>query len=121
MLRDMTERLGILHEAQLLQLRLMPLAVDPGLTKSEAAVDIEGKSITYTWERPAWKPDKGYQTRLRALADAVELYFGPAWHLKIIQNGEVLTIPHKTTKQSSPKRKRVRRTKPRQNKPRRSR
>lgn len=119
MLRDMTERLGVLHEAQVLQIKLMPHAVDPGLTKSEASVDVEGKSITYTWERPEWNPDKGYLARLRGLADAVELFFGPAWHIKIIQNDVVLTIPPKTAKQSPKTRKRVRRTKPKRIKPRR--
>jgi hypothetical protein len=108
MLRDMTERFETMHEAQVLQIKLWPLAVDPGLTQSVANIDIKGKSLTYTWERPAWNPDRGYQKRLRGLADAIETYFGPTWHLKIIQNGGVLPIPAKTQGQSPNRRKNVR-------------
>ena len=45
-LKALTERLGTLHEAQILQIRNYPLLI-PGVAKAETGIDIEKKIITY--------------------------------------------------------------------------
>lgn len=46
MLKATTERMGVLHEAQLLQIRNYPILLD-GIVSATASVDIAGKTIIY--------------------------------------------------------------------------
>lgn len=89
-LRSLTQQTGILHEAQVHQIKLWPFAVDPTLTANEAAVDLENKAVTYQWKRPGAPPlptDKRYFARLQKLAEAVAFLLGPDWRLTVAING----------------------------------
>jgi hypothetical protein len=79
MLRGMTERFGSLHEAQVLQLKLWPFAVDPGLVSSKANVDMEGKLVEFLWEGGAAKRGPKYQARLKTLDGSVKFLLGDGW------------------------------------------
>lgn len=46
MLKATTERMGVLHEAQLLQVRNYPILMD-GIVTAQATVDQDGKHIVY--------------------------------------------------------------------------
>lgn len=45
-LKAVTVRMGILHEAQMLQLRNYPLLI-PGVSKATASIDVDHKIVTY--------------------------------------------------------------------------
>lgn len=45
-LKSTTERLGVVHEAQLLQIRNYPILLD-GVTSAQSSVDMESKLIKY--------------------------------------------------------------------------
>lgn len=45
-LRGMTIRLGVLHEAQVLQIKNWPLLI-PGVKKAKSYINIEEKTVTY--------------------------------------------------------------------------
>jgi hypothetical protein len=94
-LRALTGHLGALHEAQVLQIRLWPFAVDPLILDNgvEAKIDINGQKISYLWKakRPAkWKPDTPYRLRLKALKEAIKLMLGEVWSFNIKLNGKAI-------------------------------
>lgn len=49
MLKATTERMSVLHEAQLLQIRNYPILLD-GIVSAKTSVDISGKTIVYDCE-----------------------------------------------------------------------
>lgn len=92
-LRSLTNRIGALHEAQALQLRLWPFTIDSDLDKAEARVDVEGRRIAWTWEAkhpPKWKPDRPYLFRLEELLKSVHLMLGDTWTVTIKVNGKTI-------------------------------
>lgn len=58
MLKAVTLRLGVLHEAQALQLKLWPLAALPSITKSVAKVDVESKTVFFECEASSLRATK---------------------------------------------------------------
>lgn len=46
-LKDMTRRMSVLHEAQVLQLKWYPMVIFQNATSVELTVDIEGKEIHF--------------------------------------------------------------------------
>jgi hypothetical protein len=102
-LRVLTGTLGALHEAQVLQLRLWPFAVDPLILDKgvEAKIDINGKKISYLWKAKRsvnWKPDKLYLLRLKALKEAIKTMLGEDWSFTIKMNGKVIFFKRKDGK-----------------------
>lgn len=94
-LQDLTRRFGTIHEAQHLQIRMWPFAIDPGLKGSECQVSVEDKTMVYIWldpDKPAsWKPKGAYLNRLRHLANTVKrVLFGPEWHFGVKMNGTTI-------------------------------
>ncbi len=90
-LRDLTRRIDALHEGQVLQIRLWPYSVDPGLkdVPGGAEVSIEHKTVSYKWTsgpKPI-KVDDAYRHRLRELARGVHTMLGPEWRLKVVRDG----------------------------------
>jgi hypothetical protein len=90
MLRDMTKRFGTIHEAQALQLKLWPYTVDPTLTNSKCALDMESKYIEFEWSGPPVKIEKKYQTRLKTLDSNVKFLLGDDWNVKVNRNSETI-------------------------------
>jgi hypothetical protein len=102
MLREMTERTGCLHEAQVLQIRLWPFAVDPSLDTTHADVDLEKRSLTYHWEaKNASTVDKNYRHRLNELSKSVDLLLGPSWAMDVRLNG--VSIFSRSPRQAPPR------------------
>ena len=118
MLRGMTRRFNILHEAQSLQLRLWPFVVDPSLDKTEAHVDIEGKMVNFIWIGSKKKIDAKYQYRLKTLDSNVKFLLGEDWSMSVVRDG-VTIFPLDTNNGTRNHRSRIR--KPRVNKNRRPR
>jgi len=101
MLRGMTKRLGVLHEAQCLQLRLWPFSIDPTLEKSEAKVDLESKRVDFVWTGSTLKVNKKYQTRLKALKDNVKFLLGDDWSITVTLDGAAISLVDTNGKSSN--------------------
>lgn len=90
-LRALTESTGIVHEAQALQLRLTPFAVDPQLDDSKVKLDMENRVARFEWASAGrgvtWKPDARYAERLSALANHVPFLLGAGWQTLVSMNG----------------------------------
>jgi hypothetical protein len=89
-LRVLTERFGVIHQAQRLNLQLWPFTIDPELEKSEAHVDIENHSVNFLWianHSKGWVPDEAYRFRLQELGKSIALMLGNTWTFTIKVNG----------------------------------
>ena len=90
-LRATTERLGILHEAQCVQLRAWPIALFPHIIGCEAQVNIETKTINFKLQyNKNLKPPTDVSKRYKLLDNSVKDMLGPAWLIKIKQDNEIL-------------------------------
>lgn len=88
-LRNLTERFGIVHEAQQIQLRYWPFVADPGLDNSVAKVDIEAKTVHFVWtRRRAPLLGNAYRFRIdRFVQEIHDTLLGPDWRVTIEVNG----------------------------------
>ena len=107
LLRDMTERLGVVHEAQALQLRLCPYAVDPSLESSVAEVNLDEKKVFFRWGSPqrgvtSQGFDAAYKKRLKALDQHIRFMFGESWTVVVTMNGSSI-FPLKSNVRAKPK------------------
>jgi hypothetical protein len=57
LLKDLTVRMGMIHEAQTIQLKHWPLLV-PNVDKAKAEVDVERKLVIYTCEAQKFRKTK---------------------------------------------------------------
>ena len=57
LLKGMTVRTGMIHEAQALQLKSWPMLI-PNVTKAEARVDTELQTVTFVCESKGLRPSK---------------------------------------------------------------
>lgn len=57
LLKATTIRTGAIHEAQVLQLKIWP-RLNPMISKSEARVDVENKTVTFVCESGSLRPKK---------------------------------------------------------------
>ncbi len=116
LLRGLTKRTGAIHEAQVMQLRLWPFAVDPQLDRAEADVDVEGKQVLYRWENSDaprnFAPDKKYAERLTKLEDSIKFMFGASWKVTVALNGnsifplkKIARVKPPTKRKPAPKRR----------------
>ena len=98
MLRAMSERMGVMHEAQVLQLRLWPFSVDPNLPHKgqEIRVDLEAGTVHYVWvdsDRPDdWTPDKRYQDRLKILDRWTRWMLGSKFKVQVDLNNVTIFV-----------------------------
>lgn len=87
--RDMTRRLHILHDAQVLQLKACPYAVDPEIDDNKFQVDIEKKTLVFAWARKNKpKVNSAYTFRLKCLVDIIDMMLGEDWSVTIKVNGK---------------------------------
>lgn len=91
-LRDLTKRTSGIHEAQVLQLRLWPFAVDPTLEKAEAHVGPEEDPplVRYVWTGSKLTVDKPYCDRVLELVRCVKFILGNNWSVEVQKDGEVI-------------------------------
>jgi len=82
LLRAMTERTGVLHEAQILQLKMYPIAMITSSKSAEIKIDIEGKSVDFQLKLDKKKnPDLEKQCEM--VSDAVKWLLGPEWLVRL--------------------------------------
>lgn len=84
-LKDWTERTGSLHEAQILQLKMLPVASLPHIdTKFQIKVNVKKKYVRYDFKRNLKvKVPKDLKKRYDIITTAIKSYFGKEWHLRI--------------------------------------
>lgn len=91
MLRDMTARLGVLHEAQVLQLKLWPHTLIPNLNRFEILVDVQGRALEYHVQFQGRAPAK---TKLKAplakLEECVRWLLGETWKVRVHHGQKLL-------------------------------
>ena len=97
LLRSFSKQFGVLHEAQVIQLRYWPYAVDPDLPAeggAEVNLMMEDEKIKYIWtdakRTKKWKPDKKYRERLEHLAKWTKWMLGENFSVRIELNGKKL-------------------------------
>lgn len=101
MLREMTKRFKIIHEAQSLQLQLWPYLVDntlDGIKEGElvspavrVAINIEDKKIEYTWSGSKLDPfASDYRARLDVLLRDIGFLLGGGWTVDVVLDGNTI-------------------------------
>ena len=90
LLRDMTSRLGVLHDAQVLQLRMWPLVLFSNLKKCEEHVNIEGKVVEFHFLQTKGKYPKDMKARFEAMADWTKWLLGHDWVVRVKERGKLI-------------------------------
>jgi hypothetical protein len=108
-LRGLTKRTEILHEAQVLQLRLWPFAVDPSLSNSEASIDFPTHQVSFAWKdtdkSQTWKATSKYLSGIDRLQESVRFLLGNGWKISVSMNGKKFFPPTKKSKPKKTKKK----------------
>jgi hypothetical protein len=89
LLRSMTERTGILHEAQLLQLKMYPIAMITNSKSAEIKVDIEGKVIDFFLKLDK-KKNAELEIQCERVSEAVKWLLGPDWLVRVRVRDKVI-------------------------------
>jgi hypothetical protein len=102
-LKAMTARTGMLHEAQVFQLKVWPLIVFGERAKSQVEVKIQ-KSITYKIvthkDDPPIEPDQvGFLANV--LAKWTKELMGDFYRVSVILNGEKLNVSNRKNRKAS--------------------
>lgn len=84
LLRDLTRRTGVLHEAQLLNLKLWPLVIFPKASNSVIRIDPEKYTVEYTltWKIKG-KKDADFKKRAKLLGKSVRWLLGDYWQVTV--------------------------------------
>ena len=93
LLRDLTNRTGAVHEAQVLQLKLWPFTIDGNLKKTVSSVDIDNKTVRFDWIGCTLKTAKDI-AKVSKLDEAVKFLFGKDWKI-IVFADNLLIYPNK--------------------------
>ncbi len=88
-LREMTRRTGILHEAQILQLQWWPWVVIPHCKDFQIEFSHDNKILQYVIKTKG-KPPTKYKKRLEYLANWVKELLGHEYDCRIVENGKVI-------------------------------
>jgi hypothetical protein len=81
-LRALTQTTGVVHEAQVFQLRIWGLVALSHLHKQEFQVLPEAQSVTYRAASAGRKP-ADLPARLKSLEESIKWLFGSEWVLKV--------------------------------------
>lgn len=87
-LQHLTRRTGMLHEAQILNLKMWPRVIVPGCSASEVRVDMEKCNVDYNLTVRG-KAAKAFKQRLDSLTEATQWMLGAEWQVRIFK-GETL-------------------------------
>jgi hypothetical protein len=107
-LREYTARYGVLHESQVLQLKLWPRVAYPEATKAtETHVDLERRVVKFRLVIPKRKVPKGknaeWAQRASSLIEATHFLLGTDWHVNIYINEFLSAGRARTPKAPEPK------------------
>lgn len=83
MLRDLTARAGVLHEAQVLQLKMWPLVLFGHVKKCEERVNLETREIDYVFLQTKGKPSNDFKERLDVLVGWTKWLLGSDWVVRV--------------------------------------
>lgn len=83
MLKDLTARMGVLHEAQVFQLKMWPLVLFTHARKCEERVNIDGKEIDFVILQTKGKVPEDMEARMNALVDWTKWLLGDDWMVKV--------------------------------------
>jgi hypothetical protein len=90
LLRDMTARMGVLHEAQILQLKMWPLVLFDNIKKCEEHVNIEGKVLEFHILQTKGKYPADKDKRFDVLIDWSKWLLGHDWLVRIKERGKLI-------------------------------
>jgi hypothetical protein len=107
MLKDLTNRLGGLHEAQVLQLKLWPYCVDTTIKKNKISIDLENKLLLFEWKGSSATINNDYKTKLKSFVGSIKFMLGDDWSVTVHSDGTII-YPLDTNGSKSRKRKPVR-------------
>lgn len=84
LLRDIANSAGALHDAQVRQLRIWPLALFSHVLKHEFQWDFEERRLFFRFKVHAKKkPPRNLEKRYKILDHNVKLMLGPEWSIEI--------------------------------------
>ncbi len=86
-LRGLTKSTGILHEAQVLNLKYWPRIALPHSIDSVCAYDAENKIVEFRMKFGKKKPPSNLKTRMQGLSRSVKDLLGPE-HSIVIKDGK---------------------------------
>ena len=90
LLRDMTARMGVIHDAQMLQLKMWPLVLFDNVKKCEEHVNIEQKVLEFHILQTKGKYAVDREKRFEHLVDWSKWLLGHDWIVRIKERGKLL-------------------------------
>lgn len=92
-LRALTERMGCLHELQVVQLKNWPWVLFTHLSKCEIVPDVETKIVTFNLVlNKKKKAPKGVKKRYEVLDEWVKTLLGDDWLIKVMSKETPLYV-----------------------------
>lgn len=88
-LREMTSKTGLLHDAQVFQLKMYPLALT-NATKAEVHYDYDKKSVIFIITETKGRVPKEINKRLSLISDWTQTLLGEEYSVKIKAGKKVL-------------------------------
>lgn len=98
MLKDLTRRMGVLHEAQVLQLKMWPMTLFTHAKKTEERVNLESKEIDYDILQTKGKKPSDLKERFEALNEWTKWLLGDDWVVRVRERGKLLYRNGRTVK-----------------------
>ena len=89
-LRALTATTGVIHEAQVLQLKMWGGVAFAAYGKWEANLDGDSKTVTYTLTRKKPLPKKNAAPAIAALDRSIHWLLGDDWGLKVKQSSKLI-------------------------------
>lgn len=82
-LRQLTESTGVLHEAQVLQLKYWPWILFTHISNSVAEVDLERRCVGFRLTIGDEEPPQDLNKRYRVMDEWVKTLLGDRWYIRI--------------------------------------
>ncbi len=95
-LKDLTDKTGVIHEAQIQNLRMWILIAVPNLRKYTLGMDLYDKRIEYTIQRSRWGRvvdffrKENARSRYSNLQLGIRWLLGDTYTLRVMENKKVL-------------------------------
>jgi hypothetical protein len=83
MLKGLTRSMGVLHEAQVLQLKMWPLVLFTHARKCEERVNLETREIDFVILQTKGEAPKDLEARMEALVGWTKWLLGDDWMVKV--------------------------------------
>lgn len=90
LLRDLTQRMGVIHDAQQLQLKMWPIVLFTHGQKFEEHVNVEEKEVDFIILQTKGKKPTDLDERFKALNDWTKWLLGDDWLIRVKLRDKVL-------------------------------